>query len=95
MVKKSSIKVATVSKGPVKPMHSVGQPPILGWDDYSMFHYLKEIGVKYSRLHDTGGAFGNGRIPFTAHFDVTTDFRYWQSCGTQTMHNLQPGKIVV
>ena len=60
MVKKSSIKVATVSKGPVKPMHSVGQPPILGWDDYSMFHYLKEIGVKYSRLHDTGGAFGKG-----------------------------------
>ena len=60
MVKKSSIKVATASKGAIKPLHSVGQPPILGWADYSMFHYLKEIGVKYSRLHDTGGAFGKG-----------------------------------
>ena len=60
MVKKSSIKVGSVSKGKIKPMHSVGQPPILGWDDFSMFHYLKEIGVKYSRLHDTGGPFGKG-----------------------------------
>ncbi len=60
MVKKSNIKVTGISKGKIKPVHSVGQPPILGWDDYSMFHYLKEIGVKYSRLHDTGGSFGKG-----------------------------------
>ncbi len=46
--------------GPVKPVHSVGQPPILGWADFSMFHYLKEAGVKFSRLHDVGGAFGKG-----------------------------------
>ena len=60
MVKKCSIKVTNTSKGKIKPVHSVGQPPILAWNDYSMFHYLKEIGIKYSRLHDTGGSFGKG-----------------------------------
>lgn len=44
--------------GPVNPVHGVGQPPILGWNDFSMFHYLKEAGIPYSRLHDTGGPFG-------------------------------------
>ena len=44
--------------GRIKPMHAVGQPPIAGWNDYSMFHFLKEAHIPYSRLHDTGGAFG-------------------------------------
>lgn len=44
--------------GRIKPMHAVGQPPIQGWNDFSMFHYLKEAHIPYSRLHDTGGAFG-------------------------------------
>ncbi len=44
--------------GRIKPMHAVGQPPTLGWNDYSMFHYLKEAHIPYSRLHDTCGAFG-------------------------------------
>ncbi len=44
--------------GRIKPMHAVGQPPTLGWNDYSMFHFLKEAHIPYSRLHDTGGAFG-------------------------------------
>ena len=46
------------AKGPVKPVNGVGQGPILGWNDCSMFHYLKEAGIPYARLHDTGGAFG-------------------------------------
>ena len=70
MVKKCSINVTSTSKGKIKPVHSVGQPPILGWNDYSMFHYLKEIGVKYSRLHDTGGSFGKG-----IYVDIPNIFR--------------------
>ncbi len=54
------MKINFTPSGKIKPVHSVGQPPILGWCDYSMFHYLKEVGVKYSRLHDVGGAFGKG-----------------------------------
>ena len=45
-------------KGPVKPVNGVGQPPMLGFSDDSLFHYLTEAGVPFSRLHDTGGAFG-------------------------------------
>jgi len=47
--------------GKVKPMHSVGQPPLgVGDDgiDDSMFHYLTEANIPYSRLHDTYGDFG-------------------------------------
>ena len=43
---------------PVKPVHSVGQGPLIEFDDYSMFPYLKEAGVPYARLHDVGGWFG-------------------------------------
>ncbi|MBP5544121.1 MAG: hypothetical protein ILM98_08595 [Kiritimatiellae bacterium] len=46
------------AKGPVRPVNGVGQGPILGFDDFSMFHYLKEAGIPYSRLHDVGGPFG-------------------------------------
>ena len=44
--------------GPVKPVNGVGQPPILGYNDYSMFRYLKDAGVPFARLHDVGGPFG-------------------------------------
>lgn len=44
--------------GSVKPVHSVGQGPLLGKSDFSMFRYLNEAGVPYARLHDVGGAFG-------------------------------------
>ena len=44
--------------GPVKPVNGVGQGPLLGYDNYSMFTYLKEAGVPYARLHDVGGAYG-------------------------------------
>ncbi len=46
--------------GPVKPVHSTGQGPLLPGKapDFSMFRYLKEAGVPYARLHDVGGWFG-------------------------------------
>ncbi len=42
-------------------MHGVGQPPFGVCDagiDSSMFHWLTEANIPYSRLHDTGGTFG-------------------------------------
>ena len=47
----------TQAVGPVRPMHGTGQPPQIGYD-YKLFHYLKEAGIPYSRLHDVGGAYG-------------------------------------
>ena len=44
--------------GPVKPVHSAGQGPLLWGPDFSMFRYLKEAGIPYVRLHDVGGTFG-------------------------------------
>ena len=47
--------------GPVKPVNGVGQPPMVGSPmNFPMFHYLKEAGIPYSRLHDVKGAFGGG-----------------------------------
>ena len=47
--------------GPVKPVNSVGQPPMFGGPtNFQMFHYLKEAGVPYARLHDVGGWMGGG-----------------------------------
>ena len=47
--------------GPVKPVNGVGQPPLVGkLADYPMFHYLKDAGIPYSRLHDVGGWLGGG-----------------------------------
>ncbi len=43
--------------GKIKPVHGVGQPPIIGMD-YSMLSYLTEAHIPYSRLHDVGGWFG-------------------------------------
>ena len=48
----------TKTVGKIKPMHAVGQPPMLGISD-SMFHYLTEIGAPYSRLHDVGGMYAS------------------------------------
>lgn len=47
-------------KAAMKPVHGVGQPPFVG-ADFSMFHYLKEAGIPFSRLHDVGGAYGGYR----------------------------------
>ena len=43
----------------IKALHGVCNAPLL-WSDTSMFHYLAEVGIPYSRLHDTGGEFGGG-----------------------------------
>ncbi|MBP5428312.1 MAG: hypothetical protein J6Z04_03385 [Clostridia bacterium] len=51
----------TETTGKIKPMHAVGQPPADICDDgieHSMFHYLTEANIPYSRLHDTGGCYG-------------------------------------
>ena len=50
------------SAGPVKPVNGVGQGPILGWNGFSMFRYLKEAGTPILRYHDVGGAFGGNRF---------------------------------
>ena len=47
--------------GKIKPMHAVGQPPLGVSDDGiddSLFHYLEEANVPYSRMHDVYGHFG-------------------------------------
>jgi len=62
------------SAGPVKAMHAVGQPPLLGHDNTSMFHYLKEAGVPYSRLHDVGGAFARNVL-----VDIPNIFRDFEA----------------
>ena len=48
--------------GKMKPVHAVGQPPIIGWSSDKLFHYLTEAGIPYSRLHDVGGGFGGGKF---------------------------------
>ena len=43
--------------GRIKPMHGVGQPPF-ECIDFSMFKYLKDAGIPFSRLHDVGDWYG-------------------------------------
>ncbi len=50
---------ADETKGRIKPINGVGQPPF-DWLDFSHVHYLKEAGIPFSRLHDAGGMFGGG-----------------------------------
>ena len=45
--------------GAIKAMHALGQPPITGLSN-TFFHYFKEAGIPYSRLHDVGGWLGGG-----------------------------------
>ncbi len=47
--------------GAVKPMHAINNAPLLGATS-SHFHYLSEAKIPFSRLHDTGGAYGQGRF---------------------------------
>lgn len=55
--------------GRIKPMHSINNVPLRGADD-AMFHYVGEAGIPFSRLHDTGGAYGGGRF-----VDISNIFR--------------------
>lgn len=47
--------------GPIKPMHCINNAPICG-TSADLFPYIKQAGIPYARLHDTGGAYGGGRF---------------------------------
>ncbi len=49
----------TRQTGKIKPMHGVGQPPFYG-ENFSLFSYLTDAGIPYTRLHDVGGWLGGG-----------------------------------
>ena len=55
--------------GKIKPMNSVGQPPLDGVST-EFFKYLKDANMTYSRLHDVGGWFGGNMF-----VDVPNIFR--------------------
>lgn len=55
--------------GKIKPMHAINNVPLLGSSD-QLFHYISEAGIPFSRLHDTGGAYGGGRF-----VDIANIFR--------------------
>ena len=55
--------------GKIKPMHAINNAPLLGANN-SMFHYIGEAGIPFSRLHDTGGFYGQGRF-----VDIANIFR--------------------
>ncbi len=59
----------TKEVGKIKPMHGVGQPPMLGVGT-GYFHYLTEAKIPYSRLHDVGGAYGGNM-----YVDIPNVFR--------------------
>ena len=49
----------------IRPMHGIGQPPILRGEPGvtpTLFHYLEEAGIPYSRLHDVAGSYGGADI---------------------------------
>ena len=46
--------------GKIKPMHSVGQPPINA-TNLSLCSYLQQAHIPYARLHDVGGPYGGSR----------------------------------
>ena len=50
----------SIRKGPIRPLHGVGQPPFAGVN-FEMFSYLTDAGIPFSRLHDVGGAYGGFR----------------------------------
>lgn len=57
-------------------MHAINNMPLLGADN-TMFHYAGEAGIPFSRLHDTGGEYGQGRFADIANifrnFDADAD----------------------
>lgn len=63
----------SVIVGRVKPFHAINNAPLLGTSD-QLFHYLGEAGIPFSRLHDTGGAYGGFRF-----VDIANIFRDWNA----------------
>ena len=52
----------TKNLGPMRPVHGIGNAPVLGWANDVLMHYLGEAGIPFSRLHDMGGCFGGNRF---------------------------------
>ena len=65
----STVKITKNKVGPIKPMHAGGQPPLNGVDT-SLFQYVADAGIPYSRLHDVFGAYGANR-----YVDIPNIFR--------------------
>ena len=57
---------------PIKPVHGIGQPPFIS-ANFSLFHYLTEAGIPFSRLHDLGSYLG-GR-----YVDIHCIFRNFEA----------------
>ena len=66
----------TVKSGTIKPMHGIGQPPFVGVSD-SLFHYISDAGMPYSRLHDVGGAYGGNRYVDIHNIFRENSFSQW------------------
>ena len=47
--------------GKIKPMHAVNDTPTVPYDTSGLFSKMQEAAIPYSRLHDTGGAYGGSR----------------------------------
>ena len=52
----------TKNLGPMRPVHGIGNAPVLGWASDVLMHYLSEAGIPFSRLHDMGGCFGGNHV---------------------------------
>lgn len=59
--------------GKIKPMHAINNAPLLGATS-GLFHYLGDAKIPYSRLHDTGGAYGGNRF-----VDIENIFRNFEA----------------
>ena len=69
----ATIKIDTSNTiGKIKPMNCTNIPPVsgLGKNIGGQTHYLTEVGVSHTRLHDVGGVFGGGK-----YVDIPNIFR--------------------
>lgn len=55
--------------GKIKPLHGIDNAPIYYTSD-KLYHYLKESGIPFSRMHDTGGSYAANR-----YVDIGNVFR--------------------
>lgn len=50
-----------ITKNKIKPLHAVNNATMRG-NNFRELNYMSEAGIPYSRLHDTGGAYGGNRF---------------------------------
>ena len=55
--------------GKMKPLHGINNAPIY-YTSKNLYHYLKDAGIPFSRMHDTGGSYGANR-----YVDIGNVFR--------------------